>query len=145
MKSLCAAMLTLQAVVLGLTTPVLISVADVDVTTALVVGLGLAVACLVTAGMLRRQGAYVVGWAIQVASVSLGFLVPMMFFIGAVFAALWAGAYFLGRKMDIEKAQRAALEEEWAIGHALADETGDQAGDETGDEPPPGSTSRPAR
>ena len=113
-RSMCAAMLVLQAVVLGLTTPVLISVAEVDVSTALGVGLGLTVACFVTAGLLRRQWAYLLGWAIQVASVGLGFVIPMMFFLGVIFAALWGGAYALGRRIDIEKAERAVLEEQWA-------------------------------
>ncbi len=107
-------MLTLQAVVLGLTTPVMISVADVEVSTALWVGLGLTVACLVTAGLLRRQWAYLVGWAIQVATVGLGFVIPMMFLLGVIFALLWAGAYFLGRKIDIEKTERAVIEAQWA-------------------------------
>jgi hypothetical protein len=117
-RSLCAAMLILQAVVLGLTTPVMISVAAVDVSTAVWVGLGLTVACVVTSGLLRRQWAYLLGWAIQVASIGLGVVVPMMFFLGVVFAALWAGAYFLGRKIDVEKAERSALEEQWAAEHA---------------------------
>lgn len=109
-RSMCAAMLVLQAVVLGLTTPVLISVAGVDVPTALWVGLGLTLVCILTAGLLRREWAYLLGWAIQVASIGLGFLIPMMFFLGAVFASLWAGAYFLGRKIDVEKAERAVLD-----------------------------------
>ena len=113
-RSMCAAILTLQAVVLGLTTPVLISVASVTVGTALWVGLGLTVACIVTAGMLRRPWAYYLGWAIQVASLALGFVIPMMFFLGAIFTALWAGAYFLGAKVDRERAEREVLEQQWA-------------------------------
>jgi uncharacterized membrane protein YciS (DUF1049 family) len=117
-RSLCAAMLILQAVVLGITTPVMISVADVDVSTAVWVGLGLTLACVVTSGLLRRSWAYLLGWAVQVASIGLGFVVPMMFFLGIVFAALWAGAYFLGRKIDVEKAERAVIEEQWSAEHA---------------------------
>ena len=113
-RSMCAAMLTLQAVVLGLTTPVMISVASVSVGTALWVGLGLTVACIVTAGMLRRPWAYYIGWAIQVASLALGFVIPLMFLLGAIFAALWAGAYFLGAKVDRERAEREVLEQQWA-------------------------------
>jgi hypothetical protein len=119
-RSLCAVMLTLQAVVLGLTTPVLISVADVSVSTALAVGLGLTVACLVVAGMLRRSWAFYAGWAIQVAAVALGVVIPMMFLLGAVFAALWAGAYFLGAKIDRERAEREVLEQQWAADHGEA-------------------------
>lgn len=120
-RSMCAAMLTLQAVVLGLTTPVLISVASVSVGTALWVGLGLTVACVVAAGMLRRRWAYGLGWLVQVASVALGFVIPMMFVLGVIFGALWAGAYFLGAKIDREKAERAVLEQQWAAEHGGAD------------------------
>lgn len=120
-RSMCAAMLTLQAVVLGLTTPVLISVASVSVGTALWVGLGLTVACVVAAGMLRRRWAYGLGWLVQVASIALGFVIPMMFVLGVIFGALWAGAYFLGAKIDREKAERAVLEQQWAAEHGGAD------------------------
>ncbi|HET6628018.1 MAG TPA: DUF4233 domain-containing protein [Nocardioidaceae bacterium] len=117
-RSMCAAMLILQAVVLGLTTPVMISVAEVGLGTALWVGLGLTLACVVTAGLLRRSWAYLLGWAIQVASLALGVVIPMMFFLGVIFAALWAGAYFLGGRIDAEKAERAVIEEQWAAEHA---------------------------
>ena len=116
-RSLAATMLTLQAVVLGLTTPVMISVASVPVATALWVGLGLMVACIVVAGMLRRPWAYYLGWAIQVASLALGFVTSVMFVLGAVFLALWAGAFFVGAKIDRERAEREVLEREWAAEH----------------------------
>jgi hypothetical protein len=113
-------MLVLQAVVLGLTTPVLISVASVGVPTALAVGLGLSLACVVTAGLLRRPWGYAVGWAIQAASIGLGVVITMMVLLGAVFAALWAGAFFLGRRIDVERGERARLEDE----HAARDPEG---------------------
>jgi hypothetical protein len=116
-RSLCAAMLVLQAVVLFLTTPVMISVADVSVSTGLLIGLGLTVACLLAAGMLRKPVGFMLGWAVQVASLALGLVITEMFFLGAVFAGLWAAAYFMGRKIDAEKAERALLEEEWRTEH----------------------------
>jgi len=105
-RSLCAAMLTLQAVVLFLTTPVMIAVAHVGVTTALWVGIGLTVACLVAAGTLRRHIGYPLGWAIQLASLALGFVVSVMFVLGVIFAALWTTAYLMGDRIDKERAQR---------------------------------------
>jgi hypothetical protein len=103
-RGMCAAVLTLESITLGLTTPVLITISDVAVGTALVIGLGLAVACLVVAGMLRKEWAYGLGWAIQVGAVAVGFLVPMMFFLGGLFALLWATAYLHGRKIERERA-----------------------------------------
>jgi len=101
---MCAAILSLEAITLGLTTPVMITVADVAVGTALLIGLGLTVACILVAGMLRKEWAYLLGWTIQGAAIALGFLVPMMFFLGALFALLWGTGYFLGVKIERERA-----------------------------------------
>ncbi len=111
-RGMCAAVLCLEAITLGLTTPVLISIADVSVGMALLLGLGLAIACLLLAGMLRAPWAYALGWVIQVGAVALGFWVPMMFFLGAVFALLWGTADFLGRKIERERAAAYAAFEE---------------------------------
>ncbi len=108
-RSMCAGMLGLQAVVLFLTTPVLVVLTDVGAPTALAIGLGLTVACIVAAGMMRRPAGRVLGWSIQVLSVLLGFLVPVMFAIGAIFLALYAGSFVMGARIDRERAERAAL------------------------------------
>jgi hypothetical protein len=108
-RGMCAAILSLEAVALGLTTPVMINLADVPWRTACAIGLGLSLACLVLAGVLRSEFAYVVGWAIQIAAIGLGFVVPMMFVLGAVFALLWGTAYFLGRRIERERAAAYAI------------------------------------
>ena len=104
MRGMCSAMLTLEAIVLVLAIPVMISVEGVDKPLAIGLGVGLAVLCILTAGSLRRPWAYVLGHAIQVGAIALGFLVSIMFFIGAMFAALWLGAFFLGRRIEADKA-----------------------------------------
>jgi hypothetical protein len=104
-RRLCAAILFIEAIAFGLSTPVLASLSDVSTATALWVGLGLTVACLLVAGLLRFAWAYWVGWALQVAAIAVGFVVTTMFFLGAVFMALWATAYFLGRKIEVERAE----------------------------------------
>ena len=101
---MCAAVLALEGIVVALSTPVMIAISDVPVGTALLVGLGVAVVCLLLAGLLRSETAYVGGWVVQAAAVALGVLVPTMFFLGAVFAVLWGTAYFLGRKIERERA-----------------------------------------
>jgi len=103
-RGMCAAILSLEAIVLGLTTPVMINLAHVRWQTAVAIGLGLCVACLLLAGLLRWEAAYLVGWVIQVAAIALGFVVPMMFVLGAIFALLWGTADFLGRKIERERA-----------------------------------------
>jgi hypothetical protein len=102
---MCAAILSLEAIVLALTTPVMTNLAGVPWRTAFAVGLGLCVACLLLAGLLRWEAAYAAGWLIQVAAIALGFVVTMMFVLGAIFALLWGTAYFLGRKIERERAE----------------------------------------
>lgn len=104
-RRLCAAILFLEAIAFGLSAPVLISVAGVSTATALLVGIGLAVACLLVAGLLRSPSAYWLGWAIQLAATALGFVVTTMFLIGVIFLALWATAFFLGLRIETERAE----------------------------------------
>jgi len=117
-RGMCAAILSLEAIALGLTTPVMISVADVSVGRAVLIGLGLALACVILAGLLRSEWAYAVGWAIQIGAVALGFVIPLMFVLGGIFALLWGMGYFLGRKIEREREEAFAL-------HAQARENGD--------------------
>ncbi|WP_242494720.1 DUF4233 domain-containing protein [Nocardioides zhouii] len=104
-RGMCAAVLSLEAIALGLTTPVMITIADVSTGTAVSVGLGLAVVCLLLAGMLRAEWAYLAGYVVQAAAIALGFVVPVMFGLGVVFAVLWAAADLLGRKIERERAE----------------------------------------
>ena len=103
-RRLCSAILSLQAIVLGLTTPVLVQGDDLSTTQALVIGLGLAVACILVAGMLRKAWAYYVGWAIQVGALALGLFTPVMIVLGVVFGVLWFTAVRLGDTIDRDKA-----------------------------------------
>lgn len=103
-RGMCAAVLTLEAIVMLLSAPVLVRFADVDTGVAIAIGVGLCLACLVVAGMLRSEAGYVAGWILQVGAVGLGFLTPVMFFLGGVFAALWIAADLLGRRIEDERA-----------------------------------------
>lgn len=103
-RGMCAAVLSLEAITVALSTPVMITVSDVSVGAALAAGLGLAAACIVLAGLLRSEAAYVVGWVLQLGALALGFVVPFMFLLGALFAMLWGMAYLLGRRIERERA-----------------------------------------
>lgn len=103
-RGMCAAVLALEGVVVALSTPVMVTLAGVPLVTAMVVGLGVAAACFVLAGMLRSEAAYVAGWLVQGAAVAIGLVTPVMFFLGGVFALLWGTAYFLGRRIERERA-----------------------------------------
>ncbi|TIC87568.1 DUF4233 domain-containing protein [Nocardioides sp. GY 10113] len=101
---MCAAVLTLEAITLGLTTPVMITLGGVDTGIALGLGLGLAAASLLVAGMLRSERGYLLGHLLQAAAIGLGFLTPVMWVLGPIFAGLWAAAYLLGRRIETERA-----------------------------------------
>ena len=105
-RAMCAGMLGLEAVVLFLTTPVMLTLTDVRTGLALGVGVGLTVACVLAAGLMRRPVGAVLGWAVQVCAIALGFVVPVMFALGAVFLSLYAGSWFLGARIDRERAER---------------------------------------
>jgi hypothetical protein len=123
-RGMCAAVLSLEAVTVGLSTPVMIKVAGVDTGVALAAGLGVAVLCLLVAGLLRAEWGYALGWLVQLAAIGLGFVVTLMFFLGGVFAALWATAYLLGRKIERERA--AAYAAFGARGDDRTDDRGDR-------------------
>lgn len=108
MSAMCSAMLTLEAIILALAIPAMIVAENVSKSLAFSVGGGLAIVCVLTAGMLRKPAAYWLGHATQAAAIAMGLLVPVMFFIGTMFAVLWFGAFFLGRKIEADKAAWAA-------------------------------------
>ncbi|MEU7029478.1 DUF4233 domain-containing protein [Streptomyces sp. NPDC015232] len=59
-------------------------------------------------GMITRPGGVQLGWALQIALIASGFFVPVMFFLGAVFAVLWWASVHYGRRIDRVKADWAA-------------------------------------
>ena len=116
-RSLCAAMLSLQAVVLFLTGVVTMGITDIGNAASLSLGLGLALLCVVAAGLLRFRVGYLLGCLVQVVSIGLGFVttadvLPRRGVRGPV-----GPAYVLGDRIDRERAEREVLEEEWQAEH----------------------------
>ena len=70
------------------------------------VGGGLALTCLLVAGLVRSRVGLWLGTALQVVILATGFWVPAMFFMGAVFAAMWVWFLRLGARIDRETAER---------------------------------------
>ncbi len=107
-RMMCATVLVLQAVVLGLSTPVLITIEDVSRSLSLGLGLGLAVVALFLAGFLRGEWAYYAGFVLQGATLALAIFIPLMIVLGVVFASLWTAAFLLGKKIEADRATWAA-------------------------------------
>lgn len=105
-RTMCASVLGFECIVLGLVTPVLISVEGISTGVGLAIGLGLAAAAVLIAGALRFEAAYAAGFVLQAAALTLGFVVPVMFVLGLIFGALWTTAYVLGKKIERQQAAR---------------------------------------
>jgi len=67
-------------------------------------GLGLAGACVLAAGVVRRPGGLVVGSVLQVLILLTGFWVPVMWLLGALFVAMWCWMVWIGRRIDRDRA-----------------------------------------
>ncbi|MEV0820735.1 DUF4233 domain-containing protein [Nonomuraea rubra] len=100
MRRLGASVLGMEAIVAGLITPVAISVGGVEPALAVAVGIGLAVLCVIAAGLLKRPFGYVLGSVVQVLAICTGFLVTTMFFLGAIFTALWITVIIVARRVE---------------------------------------------
>jgi len=100
MRRLCSGVLGTETVVLGLITPVAITIEGVPPAVAAAVGLGLAACAVVLIGLLRKPLAYTLGTALQLLAIATGFLVSAMFFLGVLFAALWFTAIFVAHRVE---------------------------------------------
>ena len=99
MRRLCATVLIFEAIVIGLAIPVAITIEHEPHVSAGVAGGVLAGVAIVLAAVVGRPGqgwALVAGSLLQVAVIVTGLVVPAMFVLGAIFAALWAVAIWLG-------------------------------------------------
>jgi hypothetical protein len=110
-RTLAAATVTLEAFVIFFAGLVAKDLSSLSTGAALAVFGGLAVACLLTAGVLGRPWGYGFGWAVQAAAIATGFWVPVMFFLGGLFAVLWFVALQQGARIERERAEYAARAE----------------------------------
>jgi hypothetical protein len=104
MRRLCATVLIFETVVIGLAIPVAITIAHARPAAAGIAGGVLAASAVVLAAFAGRPGQ---GWALaggsvlQAAVIATGVVVPVMYGLGAIFAALWATAIWLARRYQV--------------------------------------------
>ena len=67
-------------------------------------GAAVVVLMIVAILLLRFRIGYWLGWLVQLVVVLSGFLVGMLFIVGAIFAAIWAYAPIVGARLDRRKA-----------------------------------------
>ena len=99
MKSLLAAVLVFEAVVVALAIPVAV-LADGRGAAAAWALAALAVLLVLAAGVVRRPGGIAVGWVLQVLVCLSGLLVPAMAVLGLIFLGVWVTALVYGAKGD---------------------------------------------
>jgi Protein of unknown function (DUF4233) len=112
-RTLAAATLSLEAFVVFFAGLVAKDTSSLSTAASLGIFGGLAVACLVVSGLLRRTWGYAAGWLLQAAAIATGLWVPAMFFLGVLFAAIWWVALHQGARIEREQAEyraRAAAE-----------------------------------
>jgi hypothetical protein len=103
MRTLCASTLIGEFFVIGFAGLVAMKQPGLTMATVWTVS-GVAMAlCVLLCGVLTRPGGLVAGWVLQGALVLSGFVVPTMFFLGAVFAALWWASVHFGRRVEEAK------------------------------------------
>ena len=103
LRQLCGTVLIMEAIIIGLAIPVAITLEHLRHGVAGGVGGGLAVCALVLSGLVGRPGMSWTLWAgtaLQVLVIVAGVVVPAMYILGTIFAALWFTGIWLARRLQ---------------------------------------------
>lgn len=112
MKVVLPAILALEAVVVALAIPVAVVQGGRGAGAGWLLG-GLALLLVLGAGAVRGRHGVAIGWALQVAVILTGFVVPAMAVLGALFLGVWVVGVIYGAKGDAAAARNAAAEAQW--------------------------------
>ena len=99
-ESLLSIELVLEAILLFFVTLVLFGLKTLPPAVAFGGGAAFVVVILLTILLLRWPVGIVIGWVIQAGLIALGLLNPVMYVIGAGFAAFWIWCFVRGRQID---------------------------------------------
>jgi hypothetical protein len=99
---MASAVLVMESLTMGFA---LLLAKDDASSTALWLGGVLAIVLLLTPGLLKRKIGFQIGSVLQVGLIAYGYVEFTMYFLGALFAALWIIAIVLGRKGEAIKAR----------------------------------------
>ena len=102
MKRLCATVLIMEAIVVALAIPVAVQIDHLAPPSAGLTGGIAAVAAVLFALLARRllPATLIGGSLLQVFVIASGSVVPVMYFLGGIFAALWAIGIWLGYRVE---------------------------------------------
>ena len=102
LRQLCGTVLAMEAIIIGLAIPVAIVLEHLSHSVAGGVGGGLALFALVLSGLVGLPGkawALVAGSVLQVLVIAAGVVVPAMYILGVIFAALWVTGIWLAHRL----------------------------------------------
>jgi hypothetical protein len=108
-RQLCGTVLIMEAVVIALAIPVAIVLEHLRHSVAGGVGGGLAVCAILLGGLVGRPGmpwALWAGTALQALVIAAGVVVPAMYTLGTIFAALWITGIWLARRLQSQSTPR---------------------------------------
>jgi hypothetical protein len=102
-KRLCTTVLVMEVVVIWLAIPVALAIDHASPRRAGVAGVALALAAVILAVLARRwlRWTIVGGSVLQALVIAAGAVVPVMYFLGAIFAAFWVIGLRLGHRLDV--------------------------------------------
>ena len=83
----------------------------------LAVGIGLSVVLVLACAVLSKPWGVALGWVLQLVLIFAGFVEPLMFLVGVLFALAWWYGIRTGIRIDAEAAQRAREQAEWDAAH----------------------------
>ena len=99
-RTLATIVLGFEVIVVALAALVIFGLQALPPWLALGGGAVLGLAMVAVLALLRYEWAYVAGWILQLIMVAAGFLNPAMFFVGGMFAAMWAYCMIVGTRID---------------------------------------------
>ena len=103
MRQLCGTVLIMEAVIIGLAIAPSIALEHLHAGTAGALGGGIALVAILLAGLVGRPRmgwALYAGSALQAVVIVSGVIIPVMYILGVIFAALWFTGIWLARKVE---------------------------------------------
>lgn len=111
-ESLLSIVLLLEAILLFFVTLVLFGLKTLTPAVAFGGGAAAVVVILVTIGLLRWSVGVVLGFVIQLGLIAIGLLTPVMYVVGAGFAAFFVWCFVRGRQIDRKRREYLATHPE---------------------------------
>jgi hypothetical protein len=102
-RTLASIVLGFEIIVVFLAALVIFGLGALPAWLALGGGATLCLAMVAVTLLLGRSWSYYAGWGVQVIVLAGGFLNPTMFFVGAIFVAMWTYAMVVGTRLDNQK------------------------------------------